>query len=206
MSLPPHLSFLRLGSIGAPHTLEVFLDYVCPFSAKITKNALIPILKPAVTTGPLKDKVQVLIRLQVQPWHVSSLLTHEVAIAVGKVAPESFWDYHVLLMERQEELFDRAVADKTPVQVREALVQLAGEVKSIDKSKLPAILDLVTYKSTPNGGVAVTDDIKWHIKLSRQNGIHVSPTAVWDGLKNDSVGSAWGEPEWSKFISDNVKV
>lgn len=65
-------------------------------------------------------------------------------------------------MKRQEEFYDRATADLTPVQVREKLVKLAGEVPSIEQDKLPAILDLVTYKSTPNGGVDVTDDVKWH--------------------------------------------
>lgn len=38
----------------------------------MTRNALVPILKPALTTGPLKDKVQLLVRLQVQPWLVSN--------------------------------------------------------------------------------------------------------------------------------------
>ena len=103
-------------------------------------------------------------------------------MAVGKVAPEAWWDYHVLvrsglllsviprniislfprqLMQRQEEFFDRAVADLTPTQIRAKLVALAGEVPSIDKSKLPTIQDLLTYKSSPNGGIAVTDDVKW---------------------------------------------
>lgn len=92
------------------------------------KNALEPIIKPAVETGNIKDKVQVLIRLQVQPWYVyvqsyyhlarfsaslsrhtdapivrttnrhgSSLFTHEAALAVGLVAPESFWAFATLV-------------------------------------------------------------------------------------------------------------
>jgi len=206
MSLPPQLSFLRIGSPSAPHTLEIWLDYVCPYSAKITRNALIPIIKPAVTTGPLKDKVQLLVRLQIQPWHGSSLFTHEASVAVGKVAPEGWWDYHVLLMQHQEEFYDRRVADSTPTEIRRKLIALAGEVPSIDQSKLLTIQELLTYKGSPNGGIAVTDDVKWFVKVARQNSVHVSPTAVWDGIKNDSVGSAWGEMEWTEFFSTNVKV
>ena len=41
--------------------------------AKITKNALVPVLKPLLTTGPLKGKVQLFVRLQVQPWFVLTL-------------------------------------------------------------------------------------------------------------------------------------
>jgi hypothetical protein len=69
------------------------------------------------------------------------------------------------LMQRQEEFFDRAVADLTPTQIRQKLVALAGEVPSIDESKLPAIQDLLTYKGSPNGGNAVTDDVKWFGEL-----------------------------------------
>lgn len=38
MSLPPHLSFLRLGSVSAPHTLELWLDFVCPFSGALSSS------------------------------------------------------------------------------------------------------------------------------------------------------------------------
>lgn len=113
MSLPPQLSFLRIGSISAPHTLEVWLDYVCPFScslplrltfsgttyaeallvAKMTKNALDPIIKPALTTGPLKDKVQLLVRLQVQPWWVviQNVTSHRVSHARPFLAHLQAW-------------------------------------------------------------------------------------------------------------------
>jgi hypothetical protein len=64
-------------------------------------------------------------------------------------------------MKRQTEFFDRAVADLTPTEIRRKLVALAGDVPSIDQSKLDTILDHLTYKTSPNGGVDVTDDLKW---------------------------------------------
>ena len=73
-------------------------------------------------------------------------------------------------MKRQTEFFDRAVADLTPTEIRKKLVALAGEVPSIDQSKLDTILDHLTYKTSANGGVDVTDDLKWsseHIVLFR---------------------------------------
>lgn len=84
--------------------------------------------------------------------------------------------------------------------------------------------DLLKHKTTPNGGVAVTDDLKynstymrafttilfivwvWLVKLGRQNGIHVTPTAVWDGLAASDVSSSWGEEEWGKFLEARVLV
>lgn len=47
----------------------------------------------------------------------------------------------------------------------------------------------------------------WHIvKYSRQNGIHVSPTVLWDGLIANEISSSWGEQEWSDFLSKKVTV
>ena len=44
------------------------------------------------------------------------------------------------------------------------------------------------------------------VKFSRQNGIHVSPTALWDGLIASQISSSWGEEEWYKFLSEKVSV
>lgn len=38
----------------------------------------------------------------------------------------------------------------------------------------PALADLLTFKGSPNGGVDVTDDVKYGVKLGRQNGVHVT--------------------------------
>ena len=48
----------------------------------------------------------------------------------------------------------------TPVQIREKLVDLALPI--VGKEKKGELLDLLTYKTTPNGGVAVTDDLKYN--------------------------------------------
>lgn len=45
-------------------------------------------------------------RHQIQPWHPSSTLVHEAALAVGLIAPEGFWDYSKALFDCQETYFD----------------------------------------------------------------------------------------------------
>jgi len=42
------------------------------------------------------------------------------------------------------------------------------------------------------------------VKFSRQNGIHVSPTVLWDGLVAGDISSGWGEEEWTKFLKQSV--
>lgn len=63
------------------------------------------------------------------------------------------------LFENQTEYFDIPNANRTVLQTREKLIDLAVTVVGDDKRV--ALKDLLTYKSTPNGGVAVTDDLKY---------------------------------------------
>lgn len=79
----------------------------------------------------------------------------------------------------QEDFYDVPTSTLSPVQIREKLADVAVGVIGADKRA--AVLDLLAHKTTPNGGVAVTDDLKYLIKYARQNSIHGSPTVLWDG-------------------------
>lgn len=75
----------------ALHTLELYLDYVCPFSAKMFNtvyHSVFPIIEKKYP-----QKVQILFRQQIQPWHPSSTLVHEAGVVVLKVKPEGFWKF-----------------------------------------------------------------------------------------------------------------
>ncbi|KZT29378.1 hypothetical protein NEOLEDRAFT_1107084 [Neolentinus lepideus HHB14362 ss-1] len=203
MALQPSLRPLIIaGRYDAPQTLDIFLDYVCPFSAKLAL-AIDSVLKPALDTGgKYEGKVKAIFRLQVQPWHASSTFTHEAGLAAARVAPEKFWAFSLALFKKQTDFFDIPSSNLTPIQIREQLAAVFGEVAGQDK--VAAFKDLLTLKSTPNGGVAVTDDLKYNVKFSRQNGIHVSPTVLWDGIVANEISSSWGEKEWSEFLATKV--
>jgi len=205
MALQPSLhSLLIAGSQSAPHTLDIFLDYVCPFSAKLSL-AIDRVLKPYFAPGGKYDgKVKAIIRLQVQPWHASSIFTHEAALAVARVSPEHFWPFSLALFKNQGDYFDIPTSTLTPIQIREKLAQLAAEV--IPANKVDDFKELLKLKGSPNGGIAVLDDLKYTIKFSRQNGIHVSPTVLWDGLIANEISSSWGEKEWTEFLAAKVQV
>lgn len=205
MALQPSLhSLLIAGGKSAPHTLDIFLDYVCPFSAKMSL-AIDRVLKPLFAPGGKYDgKVKTIIRLQVQPWHASSTFTHEAALAVARVSPEHFWPFSLVLFKNQGDYFDIPTSTLTPIQIRENLAKLAAEV--IPSNKVDEFKDLLKLKSSPNGGIAVSDDLKYTIKFSRQNGIHVSPTVLWDGLIANEISSSWGETEWTEFLNAKVQV
>ncbi|KZP13438.1 hypothetical protein FIBSPDRAFT_921625 [Athelia psychrophila] len=205
MALQPTLRPLIIaGTAQAPHTLDIFLDYVCPFSAKIALG-IDSVLKPLFSAGgQYEGRVKAIIRLQVQPWHGASTFTHEAALAVLRVSPEHFWPFSLGLFKRQGEYFDIPTSTLTPLQIRENLVKLAAEY--IPANKVDELKALLALKSSPNGGIAVTDDLKYTIKFSRQNGIHVSPTVLWDGLVANEISSSWGEKEWTEFLRAKVLV
>jgi len=205
MALQPSLKPLIIAGVSsAPHTLELFLDYVCPPSARMSR-AIDNIITPLISKGGKYDgKVKVIFRPQVQPWHSSSTLTHEAGLAVLRVAPEQFRPFSRLLFDNQESYFDAATVDLTPRQIRDSLAKLAAQ--TIPTGAVEQFRDLLTIKGTPNGGVGVTDDLKYNIKFSRQNSIHVSPTALWDGLVAGEVSSGWGEKEWNDFFQNKVQA
>ncbi|KAF9235579.1 hypothetical protein BU15DRAFT_89552 [Melanogaster broomeanus] len=204
MALQPSLHpMIVAGEYDAPHTLDIFLDYVCPFSAKLSRT-IDTVLKPWFDKGgQYHGRVKLIMRLQVQPWHASSTFTHEAGLAVARVSPEHFWAFSRQLFDNQGDFFDIPTSTMTPVQIREELANLAAKI--IPENKVGEFKELLKLKGSPNGGVAVTDDLKYTIKFSRQNGVHVSPTALWDGLVANEISSSWGEAEWSKFLSEKVK-
>ncbi|KAI0797095.1 hypothetical protein C8Q75DRAFT_710326 [Abortiporus biennis] len=204
MALQPTLRPLIIaGTADAPHTLDIFLDYVCPFSAKLSLaigSVLVPLLGPQ---GKYHGKVKAIFRNQVQPWHASSTWVHEASLAVARTSPDKFWAFSLALFKAQDDFFDIPTSTLTPTQVREKLAKLAEQATGAPAAK---VQDLLTNKTSPNGGVDVTDDLKYTIKFSRQNGIHVSPTVLWDGLIVNEISSSWGEKEWTQFLEQKVLV
>ncbi|RUP44574.1 thioredoxin-like protein [Jimgerdemannia flammicorona] len=235
MALPPQFAGHRIGSATAPQTLEVWLDYVCPYSFRIYKrlrdvrqqfescafrSATYDHLVSLFTTDsapfdrPLQQilpyieathpgKVKFIFRQQVQPWHPSSTLVHEAALAVEKVDPAKFFDFSDKLFEKQKEFFDVPLYNKTRHAVYSELADLASTV-GVSRDAVLSLLTVQLGGEFLNAGNRVTDDLKLQIKLGRQNGIHVSPTVVWDGIRDDNVSSGWDLEQWKDWLKSKV--
>lgn len=94
MALAPKFAgqkFTALGNAQTLHTLELYLDYVCPFSQKMFNTVYTSVLP--LIRQKYASKVQILFRQQIQPWHPSSTLVHEAGVAVLKIEPGKFWDF-----------------------------------------------------------------------------------------------------------------
>ena len=94
MALAPKFAgqkFTGLQNAQTQHTLELYLDYVCPFSQKMFNTVYTSVLP--LIRQKYASKVQILFRQQIQPWHPSSTLVHEAGVAVLKIEPGKFWDF-----------------------------------------------------------------------------------------------------------------
>ncbi|KAJ1992764.1 hypothetical protein GGI25_005886 [Coemansia spiralis] len=197
MELAPAYAGHRL-TPTAQHTLEVFLDYTCRFSAKLWRtleSQILPQLKQ-------DSKVSVIFRHQVQPWHPNSTLLHEASLAVEKLNPGAFALFTSVLFERQTEFFDEATVNMTRTEIYKKLTDVALSINAVDDgTAMLQLLDIQSSDQPINKGNAVTGDLKYHVRLARAQGIHVSPTVVFDGVRDDSVSSSWSLDQWNTWLS-----
>ncbi|KAM3451128.1 hypothetical protein MY3296_005500 [Beauveria thailandica] len=187
------------------HTLELYLDYCCPFSGKLFR-ALRTVVTPLVQANPAwAANLAVVFRQQVQPWHPSSTLLHEAALAVLRLDPAKFWDFSAALFDAQKSFFDVNVVNETRNATYKRLAAIAGGL-GVDEHKvyeLLAIPEKAESEDRLNVGNGVTNDLKLVTKMNRLIGVHVTPTGVSDGVVQD-IGSSWGEDEWKEWLTKNV--
>jgi len=216
MALPPKFAAHRLTFADPPapssssvppamHTIELYVDYVCPFSAKIVRT-IQDVVDPLVRANPAwAQNLTLILRQQVQPWHPSSTLTHEAALAVLAVAPARFWAFSRLLLDRQTDFFDVGVVHETRNQTYRRLAALAAEA-GVDGDAVYRKLEIAD-KPGPDGalnvGNGVTNDLKVITKMNRLVGVHVTPTVVYDGVVQD-VSSGWNGDQWKEWLTKNV--
>ena len=163
-----------------PRAFEVFLEPTCPFSVKAF-GKLDDLL---AQVG--EDRIAVKIRLQSQPWHMYSGVIVRCILAAstlqgGKEAAKAVMA--AVAAHRQEFEFDHHCSgpnlDATPNDVIARIEGYSG-AKLFEAF---AIRDL-------------DREIKWHCRYARQNGIHVSPTFMIDGLVQADMSSGDAISDW----------
>ena len=168
MALAPRFAGQAYSAEVSPkaiHTVELYLDYVCPFSAKMFNTVYTSVLPNLSKKYP--SKVQFLFRQQIQPWHPSSTLVHEAGAAVLRLAPDNFWPFSKALFEKQAEYFDVNVVNETRNNTYKRLATLAASV-GLDEGKVYSLLEIPDKASDDgslNVGNQVTNDVKQMVKV-----------------------------------------
>lgn len=86
------------------------------------------------------------------------------------------------------------------------LAKLAASV-GIDEKKFYELL-VIPEKPAEDGslniGNGVTNDIKVMVKVNRMQGVHVTPTVVFDGVVENSISSSFTGEQWKEWLAKNV--
>jgi hypothetical protein len=169
-----------------PRVFEMFLEPTCPFSVKAFGKL------DALLMEAGEDRITVKLRLQSQPWHMYSGVIVRCILAASTL--ESGRDAAKAVMaavaaHREAFEFDRHASgpnlDATPNDIIARIEHYSG-VKVAEAFGLPDL----------------DREIKWHCKHARQNGIHVSPTFMIDGLIQSDMSSGDTVSTWvSRLLS-----
>jgi protein-disulfide isomerase len=169
-----------------PRVFEMFLEPTCPYSNK----AFGKIKELLSTVG--EDKITVKVRLQSQPWHLYSGVIVRAILAASTLdnGREAAWRVMEAVAAHREEFeFEKhctgANRTATPNDIIARIERCSGIT-------LAAAFDI------PNLDRA----IKLHCRYARQNGIHVSPTFMIDGLVQSDMSSGDAVSAWAQRLVD----
>lgn len=176
-----------------PIVIELWLDYICPFSKK-QFHAIYTTIAPAVEKQ-FPNKFTFVFQHLLQPWHGQGSYLHEAGIAVSHIDPAKFWKFSEALFDESQNYYDVNAYGKSRKDIVEELSIIADKV-GVNKQRFLDLVSIDLNSRSKNPGPAVVDDVKYFVKLGRQNGIHVSPTVVINGLQDGSVSSRWNKEQW----------
>ncbi|WP_265975634.1 DsbA family protein [Brucella intermedia] len=167
-----------------PDIFEMFLEPTCPFSVRAF-NKMDALLDLAGA-----GRITVKLRMQPQPWHMFSPVITRCVLAAS------------MLLGGKEN------AKKVLVEVGAHRQEFEFE----DHCKGPnmqATPDQIIARIEDYTGIALAEafeftelqaEIKWHAKYARQNGIHVSPTFMVNGLVQPDLGSGDPVETWAERL------
>lgn len=167
-----------------PALFEVFLEPTCPFSVRAL-GKLDALLQQAG-----EDKLTVRIWLQSQPWHLySGVIVRSILAAStlsgGKGAAKAV--LAAVAEHREEfEFIKHAGGPNMDATPNDIIARLEG-YSGVALAEAFAVPDL-------------QNAIKLHAKYARQNGIHVSPTFMVNGLIDPKISSGDTVEEWISRI------
>jgi len=172
-------------------------------------NTLYNSVFPAVKHSHYSNNVIFIFRQLIQPWHPSSTLAHEAALAVMKLTSFStaeFWTFSEALFEHQKEYFDVSVVNETRNETYARLAKLAKDsvpVYEKDMMKLLRIPDRPGENGELNAGNGVTADVRMITKMARRIGAHVTPTVFLNGVEVQEISSGWSKEQWLGWLEKN---
>lgn len=190
-------------------TVAIYLDYNCPFSAKMFKKLQDEVI-PKLKKEDIYDKVNLVFMNVVQPWHgVQSSICHDVSFAVGKVKPESFWNFSRVLFDQITMFYDNVVYDKTRHEITNMAIELFAKMEGVSSEEVEKVRELMIVKGlgepeADNTGNKVAVDSKYFARYSRTVGVHMTPSIVINGIYMPLIESSTDSDKIVEIIKSNI--
>jgi hypothetical protein len=167
-----------------PRLLEVFIEPTCPYSAR-TFGKLDQLLAEAG-----EERLTLKLRLHSQPWHMFSPVIVRCIVAATTLpgGRESAKAVLAAVYARIPEFeFERHATgpnrDATPNDI----------IRRIEGHTGLALMDAF-------GRPDLDKPVRWYARYARQNGIHVSPSFMIDGLVQADMSSGDAVADWLKRL------
>jgi hypothetical protein len=180
------LPALELGH--GPVIVEAFLEPTCPFSKRAFQK-----FEPFVALVGA-GTVTLRIRLHSQPWHLFSGVICRAILAASATRGGRAAALKAMagIYDRREEFefTDHSHGpnmDRTPADILRDIGAIVGT-------------DLFEPFRLKGVGAA----FRWHTRYARQNGIHVSPTFMINGLVEGQMASGQAIEEWAELVKPHL--
>ena len=98
------------------------------------------------------------------------------------------------------------VVNETRNQTYTRLSKIGAKV-GIDESEMLKLLwisDKPGDAGSLNTGNEVTNDLKILVKMNRMQGVHVTPTVVFNGVVENGISSSFSGQQWEEWLEKNV--
>ena len=167
-----------------PRVFEAFLEPTCPFSGRAF-GKLDDLLAQAG-----EDRITIKIRLQSQPWHMYSGVIVRCILAASTLPGGRQTAKAVMAAvaaHREEFEFECHCRGPNMEATPNDIIARIEHYSGVKLAEAFAIPDL-------------DREIKWHCKYARQNGIHVSPTFMIDGLVHPDISSGDPVADWARKL------
>lgn len=98
------------------------------------------------------------------------------------------------------------IVHETRNQSYERLAKIGAKVDINEKEflKLLWVDDKPAEDGSLNTGNGVTNDLKVLVKMNRMQGVHVTPTVIFDGVVENSISSSFSGEQWEEWLEKNV--
>lgn len=180
MSTPQPTSAATLSWGHGPRLFEAFLEPTCPFSGRAFGKF------DDLLARAGEDRLTLRIRLLSQPWHLFSPVVTRTILAATTLPDGRAAAHRVMaaVFSHRDDFdhVDHASGPNLDLSLREVITRIEG------LSGL-ALADAFTQPGLDR-------DIKWQARYARQNGIHVTPTFMVDGLVAPDIGSGDSVDQW----------